>query len=411
VADTRLLLPPVEVAQRTDPGKDPEKQVNEDCARYGETPFGHLAVLCDGMGGHAGGLEASTAAVQAVFRYFETAAVRDDVPAPVRAREVLRDAILLANHEVFGIGTPGAPNKPGSTIVAALLHPLGTEVAHVGDSRCYLVHEGQIRQVTKDHSLVQQMVDAGQLTADQAAVHPDANRITRALGITAAVDVEVQRRSIVHAVGDTFILCSDGLSDLVEPNEIQRAVVSSPGQVAVRKLVDLANARGGYDNITVIAMQAREAAAPSADVSGDPLPQRTTQGMAAATVSASGPIVAPPASAPVLPSAGDRPLLPQAPPPRPAPARHGVSPAVVFGVLLGLVGVAAVATMIFLVVVPHKGANTVPGLSFLVALPDASLAPASSAPVTLQPTPQPDPDAAASDAGWGMRKRRNQKAR
>ena len=257
------------------------------------------------MGGHAGGLEASTAAVQAVFRYFETAAMREDVPAPVRAREVLRDAILLANHEVFGIGTPGAPSKPGSTIVAALLHPLGTEVAHVGDSRCYLVHEGQIRQVTKDHSLVQQMVDLGQLTADQAAVHPDANRITRALGINDTVEVEVQRRSIAHAAGDMFVLCSDGLSDLVEAAEIQRTTTSSSPKSGVHKLVDLANARGGYDNITVIVMRAREPAIGSPEVSGDPLPApRTTQGMPA-VVSASGAIVPPPPSGTKLPRLSD----------------------------------------------------------------------------------------------------------
>lgn len=157
-------------------------------------------------------------------------------------------------------------------------------------------------------------------------------------------------------------------------------------------------------------MRAREAAIASPDVSANPLPGRTTQGMPA-VASASGPIVAPPGSAPRLPSSTDRPLLPQAPPSARAPARRRVSPAVVLGVLLGLVGVAAVGTMIALLVAPHRGTNRVPGLFFSVDLPTASFGPALSAPVSLQPTPEPDADTPLPDAGGRVRKYRNQKSR
>jgi hypothetical protein len=145
-------------------------------------------------------------------------------------------------------------------VVAVLLHASGTEVAHVGDSRCYLVHEGQIFQLTKDHSMVQQLVDAGLLTPAQAAVHPNANQITRALGMSPEVEVESKPQPVSHVVGDAFVLCSDGLSDLVEPNEILQIVGSAPAAQAAGQLIDLANARGGHDNISVVILRARESA-------------------------------------------------------------------------------------------------------------------------------------------------------
>src|SRR5262249_48046218 len=144
--------------------------------------------------------------------------------------------------------------RPGSTVVAVLMHAHGTEVAHVGDSRVYLVHEGQIFRVTRDHSIVQEMVDRGLLTPQQAARHPDANRITRALGMAPEVEPEVRPQPLLHVTGDAFVLCSDGLSDMVEDAEILAAVDGVPSAQATGKLVDLANARGGHDNITVLVL-------------------------------------------------------------------------------------------------------------------------------------------------------------
>jgi PPM family protein phosphatase len=131
----------------------------------------------------------------------------------------------------------------------------------VGDSRAYLVHEGQIFRVTKDHSMVQELVDLGLLTPAQAAHHPDANRITRALGMTEDVEVDLRPTPVHHVAGDAFVLCSDGLSDLVEDHEILAIVGAEPAAQAVGKLIDLANARGGHDNVTVMVLRARESAA------------------------------------------------------------------------------------------------------------------------------------------------------
>jgi protein phosphatase len=254
-ARTEHELPAIEVAIKSDPGRDPEKQVNEDAASHRPTRFGFLCVVCDGMGGHEGGREASNLAVQTILEFF------DGATPGSRPCDVLRDAITLANQRVYALaGGAHAQARPGSTVVCVLVHKDGAEIAHVGDSRCFLVHGSQIFQVTKDHSMVQQLVDAGFLTPAQAAVHPNANQITRALGMQQEVDVEVRMQPLVYVTGDVFVLCSDGLSDLVEPPEILQIVGSDPPAIAAGKLVELANARGGHDNITVIVARAKESA-------------------------------------------------------------------------------------------------------------------------------------------------------
>lgn len=248
-------LPAIECAHRTDAGRDPNKRVNEDALDLRETRFGHLFVVCDGMGGHAAGREASQLALATILESFEQA---PDGCDPAR---VLQDAIEEANRRVYvlrrsevGLG------HPGSTVVAALLHAHGTEIAHVGDSRAYLVHQGQIYALTRDHSIVRELLERGLLSAQQASRHPDANRITRALGIAPDVEVELRPQPVQHVAGDAFVLCSDGLSDLVEDREILAIVGDEPPAQAVGKLVDLANARGGHDNITVLVVRSRESA-------------------------------------------------------------------------------------------------------------------------------------------------------
>jgi protein phosphatase len=148
----------------------------------------------------------------------------------------------------------------GTTIVAALFLDSRVIVAHVGDSRVYRVHQGHIEQITKDHSMVQEMVDAGLLAPELMQSHPDANRITRALGSRFDVDVEVRPTPVEHAAGDVFLLCSDGLSDMVSKEEMLRVVASSPAEQAAGQLVELANAHGGHDNITVAIVRTRDSA-------------------------------------------------------------------------------------------------------------------------------------------------------
>ncbi len=246
----------LEVALESDPGRDPEKQVNEDACLEEETRFGRLVVVCDGMGGHAGGREASHLAIHTMKEAFARAA--DGTPA----RDVLAASIREANRRVFTMTTPleegGAGGRPGSTVVAAVVHEDGIDVAHVGDSRAYLVHAGQVFQLTKDHSMVQRLVDDGKLSPAEAARHPEANKILRALGIGGDVDVEVKPQPVLFVAGDVLVLCSDGLSDLVSPGDIMAVVGDAPVRDAAARLVELANARGGHDNITAAVLRTKE---------------------------------------------------------------------------------------------------------------------------------------------------------
>lgn len=247
------LAPKLLAGYHTDPGLVPEKQENEDCAAYRETPLGHLFVLCDGMGGHHAGREASHLAVQTIFDEVQKAHDTGDK----RDRGlVLADAMGEAGRRVFGLGgAPGIAGRPGSTAVALLVHDGGTEVAHIGDSRAYVVRGGQIWPLTRDHSVVQQLVDAGMLKREEMAAHPESNKILRALGLSDTPEIEL-RPDIVHqAKGDVFVLTSDGITDVVQDTDLLGLVTASGGDMTALCLrsVELANARGGPDNATIIA--------------------------------------------------------------------------------------------------------------------------------------------------------------
>jgi serine/threonine protein phosphatase PrpC len=244
----------IEFAQGSDPGRDPNKQVNEDSCGYAETRFGHLCVLCDGMGGHYGGKEASRLAISTIFEVFE------QTPAGTNPAVALKTAIEEAARRVYRLGGPPENRtRPGSTAVAMVLHDRGVDVAHVGDSRAYVVRSQQISPLTRDHSMVQGMIDAGLLTEAQAIGHPDANKITRALGMKPDVDVEVRPEPMELFPGDILLLASDGLTDLALAADILAALKLALSQLggqgsvshACTELIRMANERGGHDNITV----------------------------------------------------------------------------------------------------------------------------------------------------------------
>jgi protein phosphatase len=391
MGETRVIVPPVDVASRSDPGRDPSKQVNEDACGWRETAFGVLCVVCDGMGGHVGGREASNAALATIFESFERA-----TPG-TPARDVLRDAIKMANVRVRGLPAgESALGRPGSTVVALLVHGGGTEVAHVGDSRIYFVHQGMIDQVTRDHSMVQEMVAAKILTPAQAAVHPEANKITRALGIEDDVDVELRASPIPHVVGDAFVLCSDGLSDLVEPHEILATVTADPPQQAVGKLVDLANARGGHDNVTVLVARPR---ATAVAVSLPPVAPTAPESQMVT-------LRPPEPGAPKTVAMDVRPVMPTlpagAPPPVPAAPTIVEAPAnrvngARFAVLTAAVAALAIAAIVFArsqhhvsVPAPRSAHSTIaPATPAATAAPTATATP-SHGPTVLAPVEPPD---------------------
>lgn len=393
-------LPAVEYAERSDPGRDPDKQVNEDACGHAETRFGHLCIVCDGMGGHAAGREAAELAVATVLEVFQNAA--DGTPPG----QVLKTSIEEASRRVHFMRTSEiAGGRPGATAVGILVHAGGTEVVHVGDSRAYLVHEGQIFRITRDHSIVQELVDRGLLTLQQAAHHPDANRITRALGMAPEVEAELRQQPVYQVPGDTFLLCSDGLCDMLEDHEILEVVSSMPPAQAVGKLVDLANARGGHDNITVVVLRAREAAlAPSGGLA--PTVAQTSFTQAPATVVDTSPptveehvgrkteplIVAPV----VIPPAPI--VIPSAPEDLPPPSsevvdpRRGPGPAVVVGVVLAVLAMVLLG-IVLLSHLRERGGK--PSEKGSLGMPVFDAAPATTA--TLAPSSIEVPTTTASE--------------
>lgn len=240
----------IEVAQLSDPGRDPNKQINEDSCGYAVTRLGHLCVLCDGMGGHYGGQEASRRAIATIFEQI------DKAPPGLSPAQALKAAVEVAGRRVYELGGPPENKaRPGSTVVAMLMHDGGVDVAHVGDSRAYMVRSGQIYPVTRDHSMVQAMIDSGFITEEQAIGHPDSNKITRALGMKPDVDVDLRPEPMELFPGDLLLSTSDGLTDLALSKDIlgalRQALASGGLDHACQQLVRMANDRGGHDNITV----------------------------------------------------------------------------------------------------------------------------------------------------------------
>jgi serine/threonine protein phosphatase PrpC len=225
---------------RTDVGKT--RDHNEDTFGIGEgepvEQMGELLVVCDGMGGHAAGEVASQIAVETILAVYYG-------DSGENRPQALEQAFEQANAQIYARGQ----GSMGTTGVAALLHHDALHIANVGDSRAYLVRDGEIRQVSRDHSFVSDQVAAGLITADQARLSPHRNVITRALGYQPEVLVDLFRLPL--QIGDIIVLSSDGMHGLILDQEILETVTTMPPDQAVERLIDLANSRGGTDNITV----------------------------------------------------------------------------------------------------------------------------------------------------------------
>jgi protein phosphatase len=235
----------------TDAGK--VRQNNEDAMLVGDGEDQTLFVVADGIGGFEAGEVASSLAV--------------DVLKGLHPDKPFETAIAAANRRILAAGRGDEKlSGMGTTVVAIRFG--GTqreptaEVAHVGDSRAYLVRGGEMNPITEDHSLVAELVRSGDLTRDQAAEHPQKNLITRALGADEEVDVDTTVLPV--EVGDRVLLCSDGLSDMVSESRISEILLESPDdpEQAANSLLSAALDAGGNDNITVVVVDVKEQAAP-----------------------------------------------------------------------------------------------------------------------------------------------------
>lgn len=204
-----------------------------------------LAVVCDGMGGARGGNVASRIAV-AEFSASVQAAFGTAVPWP----GALEEAVQKANAAVYETSQRDeACRGMGTTLVAALITPDTVYVLNVGDSRCYQIVGGIITQVSRDHSLVEDLYKRGDITREQARVHPQKNLITRALGVDRSVRADLFERP---NEGGYLLLCSDGLSNVVTDEELRREVVAEDKESCCQRLLRLALDRGAPDNVTAI---------------------------------------------------------------------------------------------------------------------------------------------------------------
>ena len=237
------------VAAGTDVGRI--RAGNEDSLYADADRERGLFIVADGMGGHAAGEVASEIAVQIVAR--DLSDVRDLTKPDSGTR--MGEALKAANRAIYERTILEAEKQGMGTTASCLLVGQGRYViGHIGDSRVYLLRDGVFRQITKDHSYVQEQVDAGFLTPEQARYHPYSNVITRCVGANAAVEADVLTGELRN--GDLYLVASDGLTGMVEDPQLKRILESrqTPGRM-VDSMITEANRRGGLDNITAIIVQ------------------------------------------------------------------------------------------------------------------------------------------------------------
>lgn len=238
-------------AFRTDVGRI--REINEDRAAVKQEASGvTLALLADGMGGHQAGDVASQTAIEVILDQLT------DLTPEMTANqweEALQRAVEKANFAIYRQASQQAElSGMGTTVVAAVTSPERLAIVHIGDSRAYLFHKGELQQLTDDHSLVNELLRSGQISADEARTHPRRNVLTRALGTQIAVEAE-----ILHAdwhEGDILLLCTDGLTNMVDDKTIVH-ILKNKASLAGKadRLVERALRAGGEDNITVVLVE------------------------------------------------------------------------------------------------------------------------------------------------------------
>jgi protein phosphatase len=251
----------IKYAEITDTGK--VRDHNEDA--IGSNADVGLMVLADGMGGYNAGEVASGIAVQTITELASDGAVRekrderDQATGFMRQSIVLRDAVTRANKIIFQTAQSQTHCEGmGTTLVAAMFFDNKISIAHVGDSRAYRLRKNVFEQLTMDHSLLQELVDRGFYSAEEAQRSTNRNYVTRALGVEPTVDVEIQEYDVLP--DDVYLLCSDGLPDMVEDEDIHLTISTFNASLDVvgQQLVQLTNDHGGRDNVSVMLAQVVE---------------------------------------------------------------------------------------------------------------------------------------------------------
>jgi PPM family protein phosphatase len=224
-----------------------------------------LVILADGMGGYKAGEVASALAVTNVLHGITEGLKKakkgqiDEKTGFCNESLVVREMVVQANSDIYNTAkTDPQCQGMGTTIVVGLFHDNILSIAHVGDSRLYRLRNNELQQVTKDHSLIQELIDRGLYTPEEAHANTPKNLVTRAMGIEPDVDVDLVEESVLP--DDIYLLCSDGLNDMVKDEEIHLTLSKYSANLAqtADKLVEFANKRGGKDNISIILVRIRE---------------------------------------------------------------------------------------------------------------------------------------------------------
>ena len=228
-----------------------ERPRNEDNCFAETDSSSALLAVADGMGGHRAGNVASSIAVTAAEQFWSDFD-RANLPTAEKAREMVRNLIIKANEQVLHKAVNSSEHKGmGTTFTAGLLCGNRLTIGHIGDSRAYLINDGQIKLLTRDHSLVEQLVESGQISPEDAEKHPQKHVLTRALGISPDLKLDISEENIEK--GSTLLFCTDGLTNMVRDEEILKESSKQPDpEKLAEALIKLANSRGGFDNITVV---------------------------------------------------------------------------------------------------------------------------------------------------------------
>lgn len=226
------------------------RKINEDSFRFFVGDKFSYAMVADGMGGHLAGEVASKMAVDIIGDYIEENTTEE--LDRFQVKEVINKAFRKANAEIYDYSCNNeCVMGMGTTTTLCMIRDGYLIFAHVGDSRAYMIDDN-ITQITRDHSYVQELVKLGQITPEEAKHHPRRNYITRAMGVEDSVKVDL---GIKPYNGESIILCSDGLYGEIEDSELFKVVAANSPEISTKELVELANERGGADNITAVVMK------------------------------------------------------------------------------------------------------------------------------------------------------------
>ena len=237
----------MKLAGKTDVGR--VRQENQDDYRAGELPGGAVwALVCDGMGGAKGGREASQGACNVIENFFQEQYAQCGAG---QEEPFLKKALLYANRFVFQKAAhEEALAGMGTTAVCALVRSGNVYLCHAGDSRAYLIRDGKLTQLTHDHSYVQELVDCGTITEEEAEHHPQKNIITKALGVDYRLEPEFTAAKLKRE--DRLLLCTDGLTNMVPVEEMEKLLAQGTFYDLPDRLIESANDHGGSDNITAL---------------------------------------------------------------------------------------------------------------------------------------------------------------